>query len=439
MAGSGRAVDLAVIGGGTAGFGAAVTAARQGLEVCLVEAGARIGGVMAFCPGMPWGGGYPCGTFIGGVMEELTDRLRALDPPAAEIRPSTLENFGPEIVYDPDMAQIAMFGMLEEAGVECHLNTLAQRPVMDGARIARIDCANRHGCFALTPRLVVDCSGDGDLSAQAGVPFDLGDASGAMMGVTLSFLLVNAPWDVVFADPDPYFTSHARRGVADGRLHSDLAQLYLMRGFHRDTVFCNSVIIRDVDGRDADAIARATQEGRRRVAQLVAFLRAEVPGFSDAWMTALGPTVGVRETRKLHGLYRLSASDVAMATKFEDGIVACSNPVDDVMRGADGAMTHEAAVEGQRYYTLPFRCLVPEMVENLLLAGRIVSADPAAFASIRGMPQCMAMGQAAGNGAALALRGGCAVQAIDPADVVAAMQAQGMRGLAGEGLGPPQL
>ena len=79
------------------------------------------------------------------------------------------------------------------------------------------------------------------------------------------------------------------------------------------------------------------------------------------------------------------------------------------------------------------------MVENLLFAGRIVSADPAAFASIRGMPQCMAMGQAAGNGAALALRGGCAVQAIDPADVVAAMQAQGMRGLAGEGLGPPQL
>ena len=117
MAGSGRAVDLAVIGGGTAGFGAAVTAARQGLEVCLVEAGARIGGVMAFCPGMPWGGGYPCGTSIGGVMEELTDRLRALDPPAAEIRPSTLENFGPEIVYDPDMAQIAMFEMLEEAGM----------------------------------------------------------------------------------------------------------------------------------------------------------------------------------------------------------------------------------------------------------------------------------------------------------------------------------
>lgn len=420
--------DVVVVGGGTAGFGAAVAAGRQGLRVTLLEAGPRIGGVMAFCPGMPWGGGYPCDTSIGGLMQELTDRLVAMDPPAAEVRPCALDNFGPEIVYDPDIAQMTMFDMLEDAGVTLRLNTTVLSPEMAGNRIDAINVADRHGLHVIRPGMVIDCSGDGDLSARAGVPHDLGDATGNMMGVTLSFLMVNAPWDTVFAESDPYFRRHGARGVAEGRLHPDLAQIYMMKGFHRDTVFCNSVVIRGVDGTDPASVARATQDGRRRVRALTAFLRDSVPGFEQAWMTALGPTVGVRETRKLHGLYRLSAQDVAAARKFPDGIVACTNPIDDVMRG-DGAMTHDAAVNGAAFYTLPFRSLVPERIENLLFAGRIVSADPVAFASIRGMPQCMAMGQATGTAAAMALRAGGTVQALDPVAVATAMQAQGVRGL----------
>lgn len=432
------ACDVLVVGGGTAGFGAAIAAGRKGLETVLVEAGPKIGGVMAFCPGMPWGGGYPLGISIGGLMEELTERLAALDPPAAEVRPCALENFGPEILYDTDRAQITMFAMLEEAGVEVRLNTIAIEPAMEGDRIASISCCDRHGLFTIQPLIVIDCSGDGDISAKAGVPHELGDASGNMMGVTLSFLMVGAPWDEVFAEGDPYFERHAARGVAEGRLHPDLAKLYMMKGFHRDTVFCNSVIIRGVDGTDPQSVARATQEGRRRCEQLATFLRSDVPGFANAWMTALGPTVGVRETRKLHGTYRLTAADVAEGRKFDDGIVACSNPVDDVMRG-DGGMTHEAAVEDDEgWYTLPFRALVPADFPNLLFAGRIVSADPVAFASIRGMPQCMTMGQAAGNAAAIALAGNQRnapdLREVDPAAIVGAMQDQGVRGLAGTAL-----
>jgi hypothetical protein len=421
--------DVLVIGGGTAGFGAAVAAGRQGLDVVLMEAGPRIGGVMSFCPGMPWGGGYPCGEIVGGLIEELSDRLAALSPPAAETRPCTLANFGPEIVYDPDMAQVLMFEMLEEARVKVHLNTTVTAPRMAGRWIDAVDFHDRHGAGVVRAGIVIDCSGDGDVSARAGVPFELGDASGRMMGVTLSFLLVNAPWDTVFAEGDPYFTRHAERGVAAGRLHPDLARIYLMKGFHRDTVFCNSVIIRGIDGTQPDAIARATQEGRRRCRALVAFLRDEVPGFEQAWLTQLGPTVGVRETRKLRGLYRLTGADVAAGTKFPDGIVACANPIDEVMRG-EGDMTHDAAVADANYYTLPLRCLVPETVENLLFAGRNVSADPVAFASIRGMPQCMSMGQATGTAAVLALRSGIPVQAIDGRAVAAQMKLQGLWGLA---------
>lgn len=421
--------DVLVVGGGTAGFGAAVAAGRHGLDVVLMEAGPRIGGVMAFCPGMPWGGGYPCGKIVGGLIAELTERLAGQSPPAAETRPCTLANFGPEIVYDPDQAQIAMFEMLEEAGVRVHLNSTVTEPRMAGARIESVAFCDRHGQGAVRPGIVIDCSGDGDVSATAGVPFEVGNAAGQMMGVTLSFLLVNAPWETVFAEGDPYFTRHAERGAASGRLHPDLARIYMMKGFHRDTVFCNSVVIRGVDGRRPEEIARATQEGRRRCRALAAFLRDEVPGFAQAWMTQMGPTVGVRETRKLQGLYRLTGTDVAAATRFPDGIVACANPIDDVMRG-DRGMTHDAAVADASYYTLPFRCLVPAAIENLLFAGRNVSADPVAFASIRGMPQCMSMGQATGTAAALALRAGIAVQAIDGREVAAGMKAQGLWGLA---------
>ena len=420
--------DVLVIGGGTAGFGAAIAAGREGLKVTLLEATSKIGGVMAFCPGMPWGGAYPMDQIIGGIIEELTERLASMDPPAAEKRACTLDNFGPEIVYDHDVATLTMFEMLEEAGVRVRLGTIALEPEMDGTTIASVSCCDRHGTFTIQPKIVIDCSGDGDISAKAGVPYVLGDASGNMMAVTISFFMMGVDWDRAFADPDPYFQKYAAIGVADGRLHSDLRRLYLMRGFHDGTVFCNSVHVRGVDGTDPLAVSAATQEGRRRCRQLAAFLRAEVPGFELAHMAMLSPTVGVRETRKLQGMYRLTGNDLACAAKFEDGIVACDNPIDDVMR-AEGDMTHHAAIRSGQYYTIPFRSLVPEEVSNLMFAGRILSADAVAFASVRGMPQCMAMGQAAGTAAAMALRSNIAIQAVPSANLVRRLSAQGINRL----------
>lgn len=421
-------IDVLVIGGGTAGFGAAVAAGRKGLSVRLLEAGPKIGGVMAFCPGMPWGGGYPRDTIIGGVLEELASRLTQMSPPAAEKRPCTLENFGPEILYDHDIATLTMFEMLEEAGVEVELNATALSPLMEGKRIAAVEYCNRHGLHRIAAQVVIDCSGDGDISAKAGVPYRLGDEQGRMMGVTLTFFMENAPWDRVFAQGDPYFQNYAARGIAKGRLHEDLGKLYLMKGFHQDSVFCNSVVIRDVDGTDPAGVARATQEGRRRCLQMAEFLRADVPGFEQARMSMLGPTVGVRETRKLEGMVTINGEDLARGTKYPDGIVCCDNPIDDVMRSSD-EMTHEAIVAPGSYYTLPFRALVPKEIENLMFAGRILSADPMAFASVRGMPQCMAMGQACGSAAAQVISTGQSVQQVDAPALIADLQGQGIKGL----------
>lgn len=365
---------------------------------------------------------------IGGMMEELTLRPTQMDPPAAIKRPCTLENFGPEIIYDHDIATLTMFEMLEEAGVRGRLGAVALEPQLAGDRIERVTCYDRNGPFTIEAKIVIDCSGDGDISAKAGVPYVLGDASGNMMAVTISFFMVGVDWVAAFSDPDPYFEKYASRCIADGRLHPDLAKLYLMRGFHDGTAFCNSVHVRGVDGTDPVAVGEVTQEGRRRCHQLAQFLRSDVPGFDKAHMSMLSPTVGVRETRKLEGVYRLTGEDLARATKFPDGIVACDNPVDDVMR-SDSDMTHEAAIEAGSYYTIPFRSLLPRKIENLMFAGRILSADPVAFASVRGMPQCMAMGQATGTAAALALRDRVNVQAISVEALIGCLTEQGINRL----------
>lgn len=428
-----KEVDVLVVGGGTAGFGASVAASRQGLSVILVESTSKVGGVMAFCPGMPWGAAYPANRIIGGILEELTNRLERMDPPAAEKRPCTLDNFGPEIVYDHDIATLTMFEMLEQSGVDVRLNTCAIEPSMSKSWIESVNCFDRNGSFKVTPKIVIDCSGDGDISSKAGVSFSKGDGNGNTMGVTCSFHMIGVNWEDAFSDPDPYFTQHAARGIREGRLHADLAKLYLMRGFHKGSVFCNSVHIRGVDGTDPTAISAATQEGRRRCHQLATFLQSDVPGFTNSHMALLSPTVGVRETRKLDGVYRLKGSDLARGVKFADGIVCCDNPVDDVMR-SDASMTHEAIVQKGNYYTIPFRSLIPVNVANLMFAGRIVCADDVAFASVRGMPQCMAMGQATGTAAALALREKISVQEIDTAALVAELTHQGVNGIGGHSL-----
>lgn len=425
--------DVLVIGGGTAGFAAAYAAASKGMQVRLIEATSKIGGVMAFCPGMPWGGGFPTGRSIGGIFETLTRQLIRRQPPAAQVRASTLKNFGFEALYDHELTIFTMFQMLEDAGVIVHLNTIASQPVMEGRTISAVKCFDRLGALTIRTAMVIDCSGDGDMSAKAGVPYTLGDGRGNMMGVTLSFTMLGAPWERVFVSDDPYFEREAALGIAEGRLHPDLAKLYLMRGFHADTVFCNSVHIRGVDGTDPLQVARAAQEGRRRCHQLAQFLSESVPGFERARMSELGPTVGVRETRRLEAMHRIGADELARATKFVDGIVCCDNPIDDVMRG-DSTMTHDAIVSQGDYYTIPLRALIPKEIKNLMFAGRLVCADPAAFASVRGMPQCMAMGQAAGIAAVLSLSERRAVQAIDPLRVVAELQNLGVNGIGGEPL-----
>ncbi len=428
--------DVLVFGAGPAGIAAAIAAAREGQKVSLIEVQNVIGGVMSSCPGMMLGSGYPCNKSIGGFFEEFVSRLYHHDPPVAERRACSLANFGDEVVYDYEYALSALYDMLAEADVEVLLNHIPHHVHVADEAIRSVEVVSTQGCDTFVSKMYLDCTGNGDVAARAGVPAQLGDDRGMMMGVSLTFFMANVDWDKAFAESsDPYYERYAEEGIEKGRLPRTLPQIYMLRGFRDGTVFFNTVTIAGVDGTQSRSVAKGTREARLQVMDLAGFCREEMPGFENSYLTYIGPTVGVRETRRLEGLYRLTYADVAAATKFDDGIVACDSPLDEVFR--DESMSyysHEAALPPGEFYTIPFRTLVPRKIKNLLFAGRVRSVDAKAFATGRGMPQCMAMGQSVGVGAALANAGSCRVQEIDTKLVVERLLALGVHGIGGQPL-----
>jgi len=391
---------------------------------------------MSSCPGMMLGGGYPCGKSIGGFFEEFTTRMYRADPPVAQRRTCNLANFGDEVVYDHEYALALLYEMLAQAGVEVLLNHIALEVNVENETIKSVSLVSTEGEQMLVAGTYIDCTGNGDIASRAGVPAEKGDWTGKMMGATLSFFLENVDWEKAFPlNADPCFRAYAERAIREKRIHETISKIYMLRGFRKGSVFFNTVTITGIDGVSPRSILEGTNIARKWVMELVKFVVAEVPGFQNSHLAYLGPQVGIRETRRLEGIYQLTHEDLAAARKFEDGIVACDNPLDNVFRdAANHHSTHEAALSVGSYYTIPFRSLVPKAIRNLLFAGRLICADNKAFSSIRGMPQCMGMGQAAGIGAAITRRARCDVQSIDSARVVKKLRELGVAGIGGRQL-----
>ena len=219
-------------------------------------------------------------------------------------------------------------------------------------------------------------------------------------------------------------TFHRENGVNYRSLHWRVTQareagdwdlrrtsIGLYKGVREDEWSVNTSRIMDIDATDAESLTRGEVEGRRQAEQIMAFLHKYVPGCADARLMSTGSTLGIRESRHIRGEYRLTLEDILQGRVSQDAILLCSNSVD--VHGRFGPESNQyIAVEHGRYYGVPYRCLVPQDVDGLLVAGRSLSAQSEAAGAVRVMPPCMAMGQAAGTAAAMAAR-----DRISPRDV----------------------
>ncbi len=415
-----RRSDVVVVGGGPAGVSAAVAAARTGASVTLLERYAALGGLASggmvlvlddMCNGRE--------ISVTGIVAEYVERLHkmglAVYPPE-EDRLSSPEawnrwsrwgafdfhsHLSPKpvcyaVAFDPDGWKRVSNDLVREAGVHLRLHSWFSRPVVDDGRLAGVVCETKSGPQAVLGDVVIDTTGDIDVASRSGAEYTQDSYL-----VTLVFRLggVDTAAAERFEQENPREARAINRKVK--RMLGGAWELWWLKTPVPGVVWCNCPHLTGYDGADPESLTEAEFDARARIAAAVDYVRQELPGFAGCYLLDVAEQMGVRQTRLLQGEYVVTKEDIQDRRHFADSVA----------RGRD-------------YYT-PYRALLPREVDQLLVAGRHYSATPDAQRISREIPPCMAMGQAAGIAAGLAVDQGITVREVDPRAIQRRMRDQG--------------
>jgi len=432
--------DCVVIGGGSAGWVAAVAAARAGARVLLVERYGYLGGTAAGVMLGSFGGLYARETreqHIFGIADELMERLRVYGGSLGVIPEGWTGGGTP---YDKELLKNVALEMALEAGVELLLHTQFVDTIVEDGRVTGVVVAAKDGLHHIPASVVIDATGDGDVFAAAGADYDKGAGSGKLQPTTMMFKLGDVDTAAVLAyaraNPDKVSTSADLSGipttlggfaeqvaeaVAAGEYTPNMDRLAIQFTLREREVIMNMLHTTGVDGTDPWSLTRSEVEGRMQVLGAVEMLRKRVPGFADAYLIETGIQAGTRESRRLIGEHVLTREEIMAGTRFADAVVTTTGRMS--YHDPDGK--HQTTVTVlQQPYQVPYRCLVPRDIDGLLVAGRCVSTDHAGLSTVRSAGVALALGEAAGTAAAFAARDGIAPRAIDVAELQARL---GMR------------
>jgi len=415
--------DVMVAGGGMAGTVAALAAARQGATTLLFERHGFLGGAAtAGAVGQFVGWETRAGRrAVGGIAAEIVARLEAMGGSSGHghFIMSTGHRMD-RVEYDTEVLKVVLDTMCAEAGVRvlfhCQLAEVARRGrVVSSARLL-----TKGGLLEVRPRVAVDASGDLDLMARAGAPFLGLDEGETLQPATMMFRM--GPIDFRAFDGMDAATKAAiaARGVAAGTLPR--AALHCSRVPGSDDGWFNVTRVA-IDAADPFALSEGEREGRRQALAAARFITAEVPGCRDARLVSFAPQLGIRETRRIAGLYTLTGADLRRGAEFPDTVALGAYPI-DVHHATGAAITFEE-LGPDTAYALPYRIALPQGLDNALVAGRGLSATHEAHGAIRVMPTAMAMSHAVGIAAALVAAGNLPAPAIDPAALRERLRAGG--------------
>lgn len=398
--------EVIVVGSGSAGSVAAIAAARGGAKTLLLERLPFLGGISTAVLDTFYGfytPGSKSRKVVGGIGDEVMARLG--HSCSCFERPNT-HGAGTGVTYHPEYLKLVWEELVSEAGADVLLGAWVQDVQVKDGHVQSLVAATKLGLRSFAARVFVDASGDADLCHYGGFAYELAGQEAPAQTLTTTFKLCNV--DMA-----------RRKTIGKQELHALIAaaaesgQYNLPRREGSDHITpVNNMMAtimtrlpsyqRSGDGvvnaTDPELLSRAEIEGRRQAVEYVRFLQDKVPGYERAQLASFGVQIGVRETRRVFGEYRLTREDVLSAKQFEDQIGLCGAPIEDHHGGKD---THWAYLPDGQCVGIPWRTLIPKGSKNLLMAGRCFSATHDAHASVRSMAQCMAMGQAAGAAAAI--------------------------------------
>lgn len=398
--------DVAVLGGGPAGVCAAVSAARQGAKVLLVEATGMLGGMATSGLVGPFMTVYDrdCNEkTIGGIFDEIIHRLNhysavipAEETDAPSLHTSFIERYHRHVTpFHPFYLQIVLDELVADAGVEVLCYTQFTDCITESHAIKQLILTAPEGIFAVSSKLVIDCTGIAAVASAAGVPTYKGDEeSGVPQPGTLMFEVTNVNDESYHA-----FSKRPEYPVKAYKMPSGNA--YKVNHYH---VF-------NVDAANAKSMTEAHRLARKQVLDAYAVLREQTPGFENSEITNVASVLGVRECRHIEGEYQITVKDVMNGTKFDDRIAVYGYGMDVHRRSMEESGNFKIEV-ANKYY-VPYRSLLPKNCSNLLVAGKTICCQSQAMGGMRCMPAAMAIGQAAGTAAALAIRQNCSPCEID--------------------------
>jgi len=404
--------DVVVVGAGSAGSSAAISAARLGARTLIVDRLPFLGGTSTavldtfyafYTPGQR------ARRVVGGIGWEVAEQMKATG--GAFERPNTY-GAGTGITYDQEVLKVVWERLAVEAGIEILLHTWATGVRLRDGRIESVRLWNKGGESVVEAGAVVDASGDADLCAMAGVPYEDARTTPNLQSLSTIFRVANVDVDRATKLPKTELWALMRKAAEAGAYGLPRLEGSWHRTPHPGVITVHMTRIPNVDATDPVQLTRAELEGRRQVQEYHRFLRDLVPGFERSVLVATSPAIGVRESRRVIGDYRLTREDVLASRRFADEIALCGAPIEDHAAGPDTRWTY---VPESGVYGIPYRCLLPTAAEGMLVAGRCFSATHDAHASARSMATCMAMGQAAGTAAAIAVSTGITPRAVDAA------------------------